>query len=236
MPARGGSKGVKGKNIRPLAGKPLINHTIEAALGFKSEEFRLWVSTDSSEIASIAQAAGAEAPFLRPPEFAKDETPSIEVVQHALRFLRDTENTIPDYLLLLQPTSPLRTDSDIAEVRRLFVENPSINSVVSVRLANDVHPHKAFFIENGNLQKFFPNSTEGVRRQDYRPLSYMTNGAIYCSRTDVILTHGRLLDEKVTPYVMSDETSLDIDTELDFFLAEKLLDKWNKSREGTDER
>ena len=225
MPARSGSKGVKGKNVRLLAGKPLINYTIEAALGFKSEDFRLWVSTDSPEIASIAESAGAEIPFLRPPELAKDETPTLPVVEHALNFLRDNENITPDYLLLLQPTSPLRTNTDLAEVFKLFECNPSVRSVVSVRLANNVHPYKAFFIQNGSLRRFFPDSREGIRRQDYRPRSYLTNGAIYCTKTEVIREEGRLLDKNLTPYVMSQENSLDIDNELDFLLAENILEK-----------
>lgn len=215
--ARGGSKGLPGKNIRLLAGKPLIAWTVEAALGAHCIE-RVIVSTDAPEIAEAARAAGAEVPFLRPAELATDAAGSVDVLRHAV-------GQCPgfDYVLLLQPTSPLRTadDIDAAYDRLLATGAPSCVSVCEVTEQPWLmYRHNA----DGQLERLLPEPVAGLRRQDL-PLVFRLNGALYLARTDWFLAGGRLVGPGTVSLVMSAERSLDIDTRDDFDQAVRILDK-----------
>ncbi len=223
IPARGGSKGLRGKNIRDLVGKPLIAWTIEAALNSKACS-RLIVSTDNQDIKKIAQDWGAEVPFIRPKPLASDTATSISVVNHAIEYLQNEGIKKSDYILLLQPTSPLRTEEDIQNAIDLGKSKQAV-AVVSVTEPN-YHPCKSHMItQQGVLQKFFKNSLDNERRQDL-PLAYAENGAIYLNRISSLLEEQIFIPKNKTyPYIMPPEHSIDIDTPWDLYLAELILKK-----------
>ncbi len=214
IPARGGSRGVPRKNVREIAGKPLIAWTIEAALATPGID-RVVVTTDDEEIAAASRAAGAEIPFLRPPELAADQTPGIAPVFHALDALPGF-----DQVLLLQPTSPLRDASDIAALLAMAREADA-HSVVSVT-EPDCHPAWMYRLgERGDLLPFGGDDA-AARRQDLPPV-YALNGAIYFARVDWLRDTGGFVGDGTLGYVMEPEHSIDIDTPLDWRIAEFLL-------------
>lgn len=218
--ARGGSKGLPGKNVRSLAGKPLIVWSIEAALGSVGVS-RVLVSTDDPEIAEIARVAGAEVPFLRPPELSRDESPHIDVVEHAIHWLEADVGSAPEYLLLLQPTSPLRTTGDI-DASLEIARDGGAPAVVGV---TEPHPHplKTYrVVADGSLVPFIESPIAYKRRQDL-PVALAENGAIYLNRCDSLLALRTFVPPGARPYVMPPERSVDIDSPLDFALAELIL-------------
>ena len=218
--ARGGSKGIPRKNVLPVAGKPLIAWTIAAALGSRKLS-RLLVTTDDAEIAEVARAQGAEVPFLRPAELARDESPVIEAVEHALRWVETSDGALPEYVLLLQPTSPLRTTADIdGAIDLAYLRNA--DAVLSVCEASP-HPYLARKIDrDGALGDFIDLPTKPVRRQEYPP-AYVLNGAIYVNRVQSLLTSRNFQPPGALAYVMPVERSCDIDTPVDMQIAELLL-------------
>jgi CMP-N,N'-diacetyllegionaminic acid synthase len=224
--ARGGSRGIPRKNTRLLAGKPLIAWTIEAALASQRLS-RVIVSTEDEEIAQIAREWGAEVPFMRPAELAQDHTPSIEPVLHAVQWLDDHESYQPDYAMLLQPTSPLRTAQDIEEAIALAVRLGA-DSVVSICQVK-YHPYWAMRMnDDGTLRSFLDaadwDSLQEMfpRRQDL-PLAYAENGGIYLVRRRVLLERKSFYGKTFYGYIMPGERSLDIDTAWDFHLVGLLL-------------
>ena len=219
MVARGGSKSFPRKNLAPLAGRPLIAWTIEAALRCRAVD-RVVVSTDDDEIAAVARAQGAEVPFLRPPELAQDDTPTMPVIVHALRWLETEQGYLPDAVVLLQPTSPLRTADDITDAVALAHQH-SADSVVSVSVAWS-HPHLAKRIAaDGRLEDFAPHP-KVERRQDLEP-AYSLNGAIYYSRRTNLLEAQSFYGPKTYAYVMPPERSLDVDTPWNLHLCDLIL-------------
>jgi len=221
--ARGGSKGLPGKNIRMFAGKPLITHTIERTLAVGPLIYKVLVSTDDQEICDIAEQAGAYVPFLRPPELATDTASSLNVVQHALRFVEGERDVSIDWTLILQPTTPLRTVDDILSAIRL-TDSKEVDTIVSVYESGHSHPLKAKKIDKyGFLMPFFSEASWLSRRQDLSPPAYLTNGGIYLTRRDVLLENNSLIGDQVLPYVMPQERSVDIDNRIDFMLAELLM-------------
>lgn len=219
--ARGGSKRVPGKNIRPLAGKPLIAWTIEAALSCPQLS-QVVVSTDDESIASVSRECGADVPFLRPDALAGDQAASLPVIEHAMRFMEQREGVVFDWVMTLQPTSPLRTAQDIAAALAL-ADADACDSVVGVKPI-PVHPVFAKKIDaDGFLKPFLLEEPEGLRRQDVVPPSYCRNGAMYLTRRAVLMEQHSLYGARIRPYVMPEERSVDIDTALDFLIAEQLL-------------
>ncbi len=218
--ARGGSKGIPRKNVLPIAGKPLIAWTIAAALGSRKLS-RLLVSTDDVEIAEVAREHGAEVPFLRPAELARDDSPVIDAVEHALRWFERTEGNLPEYMLLLQPTSPLRTTADIDGAIGLAYERRA-EAVLSVCEASP-HPYLARSIaRDGSLGDFTDQPAKPARRQDYPP-AYVLNGAIYVNRVESLLVSRNFQPPGALAYVMPVERSCDIDAPIDLQIAELLL-------------
>lgn len=214
IPARGGSKGIPGKNVADLCGKPLIAWTIEAALESRSVD-RVVVSTDDREIAEISQHFGAEVPFSRPPELAKDDTPGMEPIFHAIQALSFRGN-----ILVLQPTSPLRMAKHIDEM----VDESSragATSAISVRKVKDVgewqieRQSSGFLVDNGD-------SSPPLRRQETRPL-FVPNGAIYLGDTETLLESGKFGGGGCYLYVMRALDSIDIDEADDMVLAEMAM-------------
>lgn len=227
--ARGGSKGLPRKNILALHGRPMIDYTIDAALAAGDLFHRVIVSTDDEEIADISRRAGAEVPFLRPPQLARDDTPTLPVLQHAVDYVERRDGVAIDWVMILQPTSPLRTKEDIEAVVGLAAAG-DCDTVVSVRQVSNCHPHKIKKMDSqGWLVPFIDGSVEPVRRQDLVPDAYQRNGAIYLVSRDR-LRENRLYGDRIRPYIMVDDRSVDIDTQVDFLLAEVLLSK----REGAE--
>jgi N-acylneuraminate cytidylyltransferase/CMP-N,N'-diacetyllegionaminic acid synthase len=218
--ARGGSKGVPRKNIRPLGAKPLIAWTIEAALQ-SSGNMRLIVSTDDAEIAAISREYGAEIPFLRPAGLADDTATSMSVVLHAITRLAEEENYRPELILLLQPTSPFRSSQDIDNALKLQGE-ANADAVVSV--TPNLRPVQLLrnIDEQGLLVNALTKETVVRRRQDADRL-YELNGAVYIIKPDVLLREQTFYPDQTRAYIMPAERSLDIDTEFDFLIAELFM-------------
>ncbi len=222
IPARGGSKGIPRKNLAPLAGQPLIAWTIAAALGSKNLS-RVIVSTDDAEIAEVARQHGADVPFLRPPELAADESGALGVVLHALDWLAESAGEPPEYVLLLQPTSPLRATADI-DAAIALAHARDADAVLGVCEAVP-HPFLARRVdEAGVLTDFLPVDEKLVRRQDF-PYAYVLNGAIYLNRCASLRTARTFQPPGALALIMPRERSLDIDTPHDLRLAEQLLTK-----------
>jgi CMP-N,N'-diacetyllegionaminic acid synthase len=229
--ARGGSKGVPRKNIRPVCGKPLIAHTIETTLQVRDRLHRLIVSTEDAEIAAVSREYGAQVPFMRPPELAVDTTPSLPVLQHAVREVEALDGIRLDWVLLLQPTSPLRTADDILAAMALAAAG-GCDSVISVVQA-PIHPLFMKRIQEDQLLPFSEELTEkeGTRRQDAQPPAYVRNGAIYLTRREVLMEMNSIWGRIIRPYVMPSERSVNVDSELDLKLAELMLgDRMNKGK------
>ncbi len=228
--ARGGSRGIPGKNLKPLAGRPLIAHTIEAARASLLE--CLLVSTDHDGIARTSLELGAEVPFRRPADLARDDSSPLDAVIHAIQWMQDHEGRSFDYVMLLQPTSPFRTSRDIDSVIDLARHHP-VDAVVSV-CPTPHHPYLARRInDDGILEPFFDSARANMRRQEMGP-AYVLNGAIYLNSTDSLLNERTFFPERTLAYVMPPERSLDIDTPWDFFLAE-LIGSAQARGEGFDD-
>lgn len=217
IPARGGSKGIPRKNVRLIAGKPLITYSIEAALKSKYIE-KVVISTEDNEISEISRKYDAEV-IERPKELAKDETPTIDAISHALEVLK-AENYNPDIVVLLQPTSPLRNAEDVDNAIILFL-NSDCESVVSV-CEMEHPPYWSFKIEEGLLKPFFDKKYLGMRRQDLEK-TFIPNGAIYVSTPQTLYKYKGFYCNYVIPYIMPPERSIDIDNEIDFMLAELMM-------------
>ena len=224
IPARGGSKGVPRKNLRCVGGKPMIVHTIRVALAARHLFHRVIVTTDDEEIADVSRQAGAEVPFLRPAELAQDRAPTLPVLQHAVSFVERQDGIRLGLVCLLQPTSPLRETEDIIAALQL-AQAGDCDSVISVVQVWAEHPILMKRIENGRLLPYCIEEREGTRRQDYQPLAYMRNGAVYVSRREVLMEKNSIWGTVIRPSVMPPERSISVDSELDLELADLLFKK-----------
>jgi CMP-N,N'-diacetyllegionaminic acid synthase len=221
IPARGGSKGLPGKNILPLLGKPLIAWTIENALLSKYLD-KVLVSTDYQEIAEIARKFGAEAPFLRPAELATDQSPTIDTIFHALDFF-ENQGLHFDYLALLEPTSPLRKEGDIDKAIEILYENDAIaDSVVSVGEVHMEHPAIIKKIVNGLVKPFLEKSETVLRRQDLQEV-YFPYGVIYLSKTDKLRELKTFYQERTLPYFIDRWQNYEVDDIFDLVCIEGIL-------------
>lgn len=226
IPARKGSKGILNKNIKTLAGQPLIYYTIQAALHSRYID-RVIVSTDSEEIARIARTHGADVPFLRPAQFAADHSPTHDTILHTLHSLNQEQQPTYDLICLLQPTSPLRTTTHIDQAIEHFSTHPAAHLLVSVT-PFEKNPHTIKTMANdGYLADFFsPENTPAANtftpRQEFPPL-FLLNGAIYIARSiDILQEHG-LPRHHIIPFLMDNIDSVDIDNEVDFLFAQYLI-------------
>lgn len=227
IPARGGSKGIPNKNIANLAGKPLIAHTIDVAQKSKLIT-RLIVSTDSKKIAKVARQYGADVPFLRPKNLAKDKSPMAPVVQHAINFLEKKNKEKFDYIVLLQPTSPLKISKDIDSVIKMLIKTNADNAYSITELTqNTFHPLRVKKILKGNRVVPFCSESEieGVQRQGL-PVVYRRNGAIFAFTRNLIMGENSIFGTSKSDtraYIMPLERSIDIDSKYDLILAEHIL-------------
>ena len=220
--ARGGSKGVPGKNIVPLAGRPLISYTVEAAKQSTLLD-RCIVSTDSEEIAKIARDLGMEVPFMRPAELATDAALALDVLAHAIRTL-EAEGQTYDYILMLQPTSPLRTGEDIDACIAMAVEK-NADSVFAMKQIPDFAPEKLKTLdEDGRILPLFREEKGQSAPRHKGPGAYKRNGAVYLTRTKLILAGDQFGTDSYA-YVMPLERSIDINGPEDIVLAEFLMQR-----------
>lgn len=220
IPARGGSKGIPDKNIRFLAGKPLIHYTIESAL--QSEYLdTIAVSSDSEMILdSCKKFSKIEIPFIRPATFAADESPMIDVVQHALNHYKQS-GRIYDYVCLLQPTSPFRNPGLIDRTISYVIQTGAESLITLRKVPHQYNPHWTFYIENNTLKTLNGEKTLITRRQDL-PETWYRDGKIYVASTDLI-REGKLIGETVVGFRNEDEPHVNIDSWEDWLLAEKIL-------------
>jgi CMP-N,N'-diacetyllegionaminic acid synthase len=223
IPARIGSTGVKRKNIRPLAGRPLVEYAIEASLASRID--RVIVSTDSPEIAAVAREAGAEVPFLRPAEFADNTAPAMSVVRHCLGWLEREEGSRPDTVAYLQPTSPFRTAAHIDRALDLMTaDTDSVWTMVPVA----EHPYFMFVpAGNGRLRDYDETLDKPERRQDLPEVLHV-NPVIMMSRTSYLLDRAGPRDlvvnrQNFRPLVIDRDAGIDINTEAEFVLADLLM-------------
>lgn len=225
--ARAGSKGIPGKNTRLLAGRPLIAYTLDAAR--ESGVFdRLVLSTDDPVAAAIARERGCEVPFMRPPELATDSAPHLPVMQHAVQWLRDRERYTPDWVVILQPTSPMRQPRHIREALDMAVTSGA-DSVVGVdEVPTRFHPLRVITVDDSGWARLIvgdqPMKRRPARRQDL-PAAWVPNGAIYVLRTAVLFDpiEPSLYGDRVAAYRMPSPYGLDIDGPEDWAMAERLL-------------
>jgi len=219
--ARGGSKGLPGKNIRLLEGKPLIAWSIEHAFAVKKID-RVIVSTDCEEIAEIARNYGAEVPFIRPSNLAEDDTPEWLAWRHALNYLMETSGSLPDIMISLPATAPLRLPIDIDNCLYEY-EKGDVDAVIT---ATDAHRNPYFNMIKLNADGFVSlvNSSKSgiVRRQDV-PIVYDMTTVCYVLSPEFVMTHNALFEGKVKMIHIPAERAIDIDTLLDFHIAESIL-------------
>ncbi|MDQ3810479.1 MAG: acylneuraminate cytidylyltransferase family protein [Chloroflexota bacterium] len=225
VPARGGSKGVPRKNLRLLAGKPLVAHAVEVGRAATLVN-RVLCSTDDQEIADVARAAGAEVPFLRPAELAQDRSEDWPVFVHALGWLEQEEGWQPDLVVNLRPTSPLRRPVHIADAIRLLLDTGA-DSVKSICLARQ-HPHKMWLRASGNLIEPFLKTPLRLQRGPDVPRAeledvYWQNGVVDVTRREVIMQQKVMIGRTVAGLATDWADSIDIDTPLDLALAELVL-------------
>lgn len=221
IPARGGSKGVPGKNIKPLNGKELIAYTIETALQSKLDD--VIVSTDDVNIKNVALKYGALVPFIRPAELASDKAASIPVAIHGLQEMEKLNNTTYDAIMLLQPTTPFRSVDDINQSIETLIESGS-DSVISVKDVQANHPARMkYLVGNQLMDPPFCEEYENQNRQELETY-YIRNGAIYLTRRDVLLG-GSYKGKDCRAHIMPDERSVNIDNLMDFEYAEWLISR-----------
>lgn len=219
IPARGGSKGLPGKNLRKLGSLSLIGHAIASAKEARRLD-RVIVSTDSAEIAEEARRHGAEVPFVRPAALASDGAGMLGVLQHAVRWLQESAGVRPDLVVTLQPTSPFRTGSEIDRTIETVLGTGSDSAQTLVEAS--YHPFFMKTLDGNRTVALFPEGHAYVRRQDAPPV-YQPSGAVYVTRHAALMNRGQILGDDNRGVVMDFESSVNIDTEWDFLLAELIL-------------
>ena len=228
IPARSGSKGIPDKNIKLLNNKPLMAHSIEQAKGtkyYENKQMRIVLTTDSKQYADIGKEYGAEVPVLRPSEISQDLSSDLEFMKHMIDYLRITENYNPDIILQLRPTQPMRKIEDINKCLDLFIENYENYDSLRTIVPYEKSPYKMYEIENNALKPLFSNVTIDNKNiiepynqcRQLLPQTYLHNGYIDILKTSLV-TDGKISGDKILPYLMNKNDTIDIDT----------LDDWNK--------
>jgi len=225
--ARGGSKGVKKKNIKDLLGKPLIQYTVDEAL--KSQYLDEYiVSTDSQEIANVAESLGAEVPFLRPGDLSTDQASSASALKHAVSFMEERESKKYDYIVELMCTNPLKVTLDIDNCIKKIIET-NADSVIAVHELEDHHPARIKMIIEDKIEDFIPEPNE-ARRQDLKPKAYIRSGSIYCMKRNYLMDLNlRYGGSNSRPYILPADRAVNVDTEIDFMVCEKLMSQQRQS-------
>lgn len=224
IPARGGSKTVIKKNIKPLNGIPLIAYTIKTALKAPQID-RVIVSTEDEEIAAITKITGADVPFIRPTDIARDDTPDRPVILHTLEWLKENENIEPDLLVYLRPTSPFKTTRIISDCLDKIEKDKQLTSVRTVSKAEGTeHPYWMFKDENKRLKPFIENiEISKYYRRQLLPDCYKLNGVVDILKPDIVANSDNIYGDNIGFLEIDHLHSIDIDTELDFKFAEFLI-------------
>lgn len=217
--ARGGSKGIKDKNIVKFGNKPLIKWTFDAAKKSKKIN-KLILSTDSKKIASLAKKNKIEVPFLRPKKFAGDKSKSIDAIEHAIKFFQK-QKVVFDYVLLLEPTSPLRTTLDINKSIELIIRNKA-DSLVSICRVDEINPSFLFKKKNKRLQPLEKKISNHLRRQDVEPI-YFLEGTIYISKTNILFKKRSFCHSNTIGFEVPKWKSLEIDDKTDLEIGKSIL-------------
>lgn len=226
IPARGGSKGIKKKNIRHLLGKPLISYTVECARACSFID-KVVVSTDDSEIAEISREFGAEVPFIRPPELAKDDTPMLPVMQHTVETVEAIYRERVNILILLDPTSPLRKVKDIEEALSLFYRDGACQAVVSGCEAHRSPYFNIVRLVDGFVRILMHTDKDIGCRQECPPV-YDLDTTVWIYSREAIMDIGKRIPPRTRLYLVPEERSIHIDTELDFMIVEFLMKQSNE--------
>ncbi|MFH1770939.1 MAG: acylneuraminate cytidylyltransferase family protein [archaeon] len=226
IPARGGSKGLPGKNIKKLLGRPLIDYPIKAALGCKLIN-KVIVSTDDKKIAEIARKQGAEVPFMRPAKLATDKASSINVLLHAINFFEKKGETY-DLIVMLEGTSPMTTSKDIEKAIIMLNNNKKAESIVGFVKAEQYNPMLAFVKKKGFIVPYKGKQIAHIRRQDLTD-TFFPEGTLYISKVSSMKKRKTFYHDKTIPYEVERYNSFEIDEEMDFIIIEAIM-KWLKKR------
>jgi CMP-N,N'-diacetyllegionaminic acid synthase len=230
IPSRGGSKGLPGKNIKPLGGMPLLGWTVTAIKQSGLSPAATILSTDSDEIAAIGQELGLTVPFLRPNDLATDEAVAVDVALHAIDWFESEYGTAPEFIMWLQPTSPFRPPEKILEAFRLLIEHQA-DAVLGVK---SIHRTlQTLFHRNPDnlLTPLLTGDTVTTRRQEVNPI-YTPNGAMYLLRSEVLRSEKSFFPSRSLPLIMDKIESLDIDNPIDWDLAESIVSAGKTWRNG----
>lgn len=224
IPARGGSKTVPRKNIKMLAGKPLIAWTIESAHGSKLN--RTVLSTDDTEIAEVGRSFGVDVPFMRPAELATDLANSVPMMQHAVNECEKTDGRY-DAIMMLQPTAPMRTSGDIDNALAILENEPDIDAVITLTRAAE-YPERMKYLDENSLivDPPFCEAYENQPRQELRQV-YEKNGAIYLTRRDILMNRNSFKGDRCKALLVTEQRSVNIDTPFQFMIADMLMSNFD---------
>jgi CMP-N-acetylneuraminic acid synthetase len=225
--ARGGSKGIPRKNIRLLAGKPLLQFTAEAALG-ACKLARIILSTEDIEIAEVGRSCGLEVPFMRPPELAQDDTPTLPVLQHAVRALEEAGDRF-DAICLLQPTHPFRKSQDIDACIELLAASDADCAVTVLTVPPEHNPHWVYFKDAGGFLRLSTGEASPIPRRQSLPPAFHREGSVYVTRRNVLMDLGSLYGSRLVGYPIDPLLSVNLDSSADWERAEAML---NLERSG----
>jgi len=221
IPARGGSKGVPRKNIKPLRGRPLLAYTAEAALSSRRLS-RVILSTEDEEIAEVGRGCGLEVPFLRPVELARDETPTLPVAQHAVRFL-EAQGERFDAICLLQPTNPLRSADDIDACIRLLEDSGADAVITTLPVPEEYNPHWVYFLDDHGTLYLSTSEAEPIPRRQELPRAFHREGSVYVTRREILMERNSFYGARLLGYEMDSHRCVNIDTHGDWLRAEMLM-------------
>lgn len=227
IPARGGSRAVPRKNLREVAGEPLIAYAIRTAQDSQLLTAFL-TTTDDVEIAEAAARLGSRV-LRRPPELARDDTPMVPVLLHALEWAEAQAGARYDALVLLQPTAPIRTGEDVDGAIALLRDDPDVDAVISVCPMDDVHPARMYRVDAHGYMEPLEPEWERAQRQEL-PVVYYRNGAIYACRRELLVGEGTVLGGRRKAYVMPRERLANVDDERDLAIADVLVRLWKEGR------
>ncbi len=220
IPARGGSKGIPGKNIKLLAGKPLLQYTADAASAARRLT-HVMLTTDDERIAQVGRACGVDVPFLRPAELSADDTPTLPVVQHAVKWY-EAQGTTFDAVCLLQPTTPFRRQEDIDSCIKLLDDTGADAVVTILPVPADYNPHWVYFRVGSELRLSTGEAAPLPRRQDLPP-AFHREGSVYVTRRDVLMERNSLYGTRVVGFEIKDRPSVNLDLPEDWIEAERLV-------------
>ncbi len=224
VPARGGSKGVPRKNLRPLAGKPLIEYTFEAALA-ATRLSRIILTTEDEEIAERGRRAGIEVPFLRPESLARDDTPMLPVIRHAVKALEEAGDRF-DAICLLQPTTPLRRPGDIDACIGLIEEHDADSVITMLPVPAEYNPHWVWISDAEGYLKIATGEESPIPRRQELPPAWHREGSVYVTRRDILIEMNSFYGARMVGYMMDPEKTVNIDTFEDWARAEKMIERF----------